>query len=99
MELFAFQQPATHPAAEGGVRQVIEDKDRLKHTPEFPHRPIKVIPRSTGEQPFERDRRGRLAGRKGGEELAHAVPVRGDPVEMQGALRLTDKRGEWSVIP
>jgi len=98
MELFAFQQPSTYPAAEGWVRQVIEDKDRLKHPPEFPHRPIKVVPRSTGEQPFERHRRGRLACRKGGEELAHAVPVRGDPVEVQRAFGLTDKGCEWSVI-
>src|SRR5205814_544840 len=44
-------------------------------------------------------RRGRLARRKGGEELAHAVPVRGDPVEMQGALGLTDEGREWSIIP
>src|SRR5215468_4600436 len=99
MELFAFQQPAPHTAAEGGVRQVIEDKDRLKHPPEFPHRPIKVVPRATGEQPFESHRRGRLACRKGGEELAHAVPVRDDPVEMQRALGLTDKGCEWSVLP
>src|SRR6266511_1088960 len=99
MELYAFQQPSTDPAAEGRVRQVVEDKDRLKHTPEFPHRPIKVVPRPTGEQPFEGHRRSRLARRKGGEELAHAIPVRGDPVEMHGALGLTDEGREWSVIP
>src|SRR5919108_2575273 len=99
MELFAFQQPSTDPAAEGRVRQVIEDKHRLKHPPELPHRPIKVVPRYTGEQQFESHRRGRLACRKGGEELAHAVPVRGDPVEMQRALGLTDKGCKWSVIP
>src|SRR5215510_12115109 len=80
MELFAFQQPSPHPAAEGRVRQVVEDKDRLKNTPEFPHRTIKVVPRPTGEQPFEGHRRGRLTRRKGGEELAHAIPVRGDAV-------------------
>src|SRR5207245_374000 len=40
---------------------------------------------------------GRLARRKGGEELAHAIPVRGDPVEMQGALFLTDEWGERSI--
>src|SRR5437870_1111668 len=97
MELFTFQQPSTHPAAEGRVRQVVEDKDRLKNTPEFPHRTIKVVPRPTGKQPFEGHRRGRLTRRKGGEELAHAVPVRGDPVEMQGALGLTDEGCEWSI--
>src|SRR5919197_3366185 len=97
MQLLAFEQSPTDPTAEGRVRQVIEDKDRLKHPPEFPHRPIKVVPRSTGEQPFESHRRGRLACRKGGEELAHAVPVRGDPVEREGALFLTDERGERSI--
>src|SRR5215471_20374014 len=99
MELFAFEQAPAHPAAEGWVRQVIEDEDRLKHAPEFAHRPIKVVPWPTGEQPFEGHRRGRLPRRKGGEELAYAVPVGGDPVEMQGALGLTDERREWFVIP
>src|SRR5712691_5960083 len=97
MELFTFQQPSPHPAAEGRVRQVVEDKDRLKNTPEFPHRTIKVVPRPTGEQPFEGHRRGRLTRRKGSEELAHAVPVRGDPVKMQGALGLTDEGCKWSI--
>src|SRR5215831_20112506 len=99
MELFTFEQPSPDPLAEGRVRQVVEDKDRLKQTPEFAYRPIKVVPWPTGEQPFEGHRRGRLPRRKGGEELAHAVPVGGDPVEMQGALGLTDERSEWSVIP
>src|SRR5215471_10869811 len=84
--------------AEGRVRQVVEDKDRLKQTPEFAYRPVKVVPRATGEQPFEGYRRGRLTHCKGGKELAHAVPVRGDPVKMQGALGLTDEGREWSVI-
>src|SRR5438105_14612182 len=97
MELFAFQQPSTHPAAEGRVRQVVQDKDRLKKAPEFAHRPVKMVPRATGPQPFEGHRRGRLACGKGGEELAHAVPVRRDPVEMQGARGLTDEGGEWSI--
>src|SRR5438128_801502 len=97
MELFAFQQPSTDPAAEGRVRQVVQDKDRLKKAPEFAHRPVKMVPWATGQQPFEGDRRGRLTRRKGGEELAHAVPVRRDPVEMQGALGLTDEGGEWSI--
>src|SRR5215471_8358334 len=97
MQLLAFEQSPTDPTAEGRVRQVVEDEDRLKHAPEFSDRPVKVVPRATGEQPFEGDRRGRLACRKGGEELAHAIPVRGDPVEMQGALSLTDERGERSI--
>src|SRR6266404_3747326 len=99
MELFAFEQPAPHPPAEGRVRQVVEDKDGLEDPPELPHRPIKVVPRSTGKQPFEGHRRGRLTRRKGGEALAHAVPVRGDPVEMHGALGLMDEGREWAVVP
>jgi len=53
MELFAFEQAPTHPSAQGRVRQVVEDKDGLEYPPEFPHRPIKVVPRPTGQQPFE----------------------------------------------
>src|SRR5262252_7341315 len=79
------------------LRSCTSGKDRLKKTPEFAHRPVKMVPRATGEQPFEGHRRGRLAGSKGGEELAHAVPVGGDPVEMQGALGLTDEGGEWAI--
>src|SRR5262249_42788506 len=97
MELLALEQPSTHPVAEGWVRQVVQDKDRLKKAPEFAHRPVKVVPRATGQQPFEGHRRGRLACCKGGEELAHMVPVGGDPVEMQGALGLTDEGCEGAI--
>src|SRR5215472_8155624 len=99
MELFAFEQSPTHPPAEGGIREIVEDEDRFKYTSELTHRTVEVVPRPTSEQAFEGHRRGRLTRRKGGEELAYAVPVGGDPVEMQGALGLTDERGEWSVIP
>src|SRR5438445_11287835 len=97
MELFAFEQPSTDPAAECRVRQVVENEDRLDHAAEFAHRPIKVVPRPTGEQPFEGHRRGRLARRKGSEELPHAVPVCGDPVEMNGALFLADNGREGAI--
>src|SRR5438105_1805262 len=99
MELFAFEQPAPHPPADGRVRQVVEDKDGLEYPPELPHRPIKVVTRSTGQQPFEGHGRSRLARREGGKELPHAVPVRGDPVEMHGALGLIDEGREWAVVP
>src|SRR6266446_6674886 len=97
MQLLAFEQSATDPTAEGRVRLVVKDEDRLKHAPEFPHRPIKVVPWPTGEQPFEGHGRSRLTRRTGGEELAHAVPVCGDPVERQGALGLTDEGGEGAI--
>src|SRR5215468_3263174 len=97
MQLFACEQPPADPPAEGGICEIVQDENRLEHPPELTHRTVKVVPWPTGEQPFEGNRRGRLAGRKGGEELTHAIPVRGDPIEMQGALFLTDERGERSI--
>src|SRR5215475_12186449 len=97
MQLFAFEQSPTHPPAEGRVREIVEDADRLEHAPELAHGPVEVVPRSTGQQAFEGHRRGRLARRKGGEELAHAVPVSGNPVEMNAPLVVADNSRERAI--
>src|SRR5215510_9775110 len=99
MQLFAFEQSPTYPPAEGGVREIVEDEDGLKHAPEFTHRTVKVVPRPTGQQAFEGDGGRRVARRKGGEKLAHAVPVGSDPVEMNRPLFLADKGGEGAIRP
>src|SRR5262245_45455622 len=39
-----------------------------------------------------------MAGGKGGKELAHLIPVRRDPVQMNGALLPTDDGREWPII-
>src|SRR5688500_14613191 len=97
MELFAFEQTSTDPPAKGRVREIVEHEDRLKHTPKLTHCTVKVVPRSTSQQAFEGHRRGRLARRKGGEELPHAIPVGGDPVEMNGPLFVADNGGEGAI--
>ena len=38
-----------------------------------------------------------MAGGKGGKELAHLIPVRRDPVQMNGAFPLTDDGREWPI--
>src|SRR5262245_57257632 len=97
MQLLAFEQSLTDPTAEGRVRQVVKDEDRLIEAPQLTHGPIKMVARATGQQAFEGHRRGGLACGKGGEELAHAVPMGGDPVEMNGPLWWADKRGEGAI--
>src|SRR4029450_5339416 len=58
-----------------------------------------MSPRATGEQALEGDGRRRVAGRKGGEELAHPIPVGRNPVEMQSPLAGAKERGEGAIIP
>ena len=53
--------------------------------------------RGHGQQAFEGDGGRGLARRKGGEKLPHAVPVGGDPVEMNRPLFLADKGGEGAI--
>jgi hypothetical protein len=42
MELFAFEQAPAHPAAEGRVRQVIEDYVELSLSREMEHQTLKL---------------------------------------------------------
>src|SRR5215467_972581 len=92
MELFPLEQAAPHPAPERWISEIVEDEDRLIEAPQLAHGPVEMVARATGQQALEGDGCCRMAGCKGGEKLAHPIPVRRDPVEMQGPLAVAEER-------
>src|SRR5215470_16960922 len=98
VELLTLEQAPPHPASERGIGEIVEDEDGLIETPQFAYGPVEVVARATGQQALEGHGGCRMAGRKGGEELAHAIPMGGDPVEMERPLPVAEQRGKGAII-
>src|SRR5207245_6228215 len=74
------------------------DEDGLIEAPQLAYGPVEVVTRAIGQQALKGDGGGRVAGRKGGEELAHAIPVGRDPVKMERPLPVAEERREGAII-
>src|SRR2546422_4310496 len=99
MPWLALEQPAPDPAPEGRISEIIQDEDRLVDPSECAARAIKMRAGTAGQQALQGQRRRRVARGEGRKKLAYTIPMGGDPVEVNGALRGTEERREWSVLP
>jgi hypothetical protein len=99
MELFALEEPAPHLPLKCGVGQIIENQEGVVDPPELTDGSVEVVVRATGEQALVADRGSRMTGGKGGEKLAHPVPVGDDPVQVKGPLLVADDQGQRPIVP
>src|SRR5258706_14575424 len=98
IELLALEQTPPHPAPQCGIGEIVEDEDGLIEAPQLAYGPVEVVARAVSQQALEGDGGGRVASRKGGEELAHAIPVGRDPVKMERPLPVAEGRSERAII-